>query len=463
METDWCLFETDSDGMCARIALKLPETTEAEPVTVKLIGDFLKEQGISSGIIYDVVEHIATTPEYGVFFDIARGNPPTPGEDGYYEFLVPMEDEKSKPVLNEDGSVDYYNSLKISEIAKDVMFARYIRPTSGDYGYNIFSKVVAPTPGKNLPPLKGKGFYTNDKKDEYYASYQGHIIHKDNTIKIEKIYIVDGDLDIDTGNIIFDGDVEIRGDIHSGLTIESNGNVLIHGHVASCTIKAADDITIKEGVQGRNNCLISAGRNVTCKFVERCTIHAGGSVYADSILDSYVSARNEVRVLSKSGVIIGGTTIGMMGVTAKELGNDAEIVTNIFSGPSKEDIVRSISLTESIYKYNENIETIDGQLDKYNAMTNPPPEVKDFKQKLLRAKVVIVADKTSATDELNALHAHINNARKRAKITVLGISYPGVKIAIENNYYQVMEAFKDVVYKMYLGKVVTFSGDTPIS
>ena len=461
METNWCILEIDENGMWARIALKLPEGDEIAHISAEHIEKLIRDQGVSSGINCDAITALAESVSYGQFVEVARGKEAVNGIDGHFEFLIPVEDAKSKPVINEDGSVDYYNSLKLAEVKENEQFARYIHATKGEYGHNIYSKIVSPIPGKEIPPLKGSGFYADAGRENFYSKYSGHISRKDNTVTIEKVYIIKGDLDIDIGNINFDGDVEVRGDVRSGLSIQSGGSVFIHGHVGACNIEAKESITIQKGIQGRNKCNISAGKDVICKFVERCTITAGGTVFADSILDSNINARQEVRVVSKSGVIIGGSITGMMGITAKEVGNDTETATLLQTGPSKEDLLRSTKLTEQFFKLKEENELLEKQLRKYDSIKDPSKadKISSLKQKIMRAKVVIAANKNKTSDELSLLNEEINNARKNACIHITGISHPGIKICIENNYYLVTEPFKDVVYKLQFGKVEAFGAD----
>lgn len=461
METNWCILEIDEKCMWARIALKLPEGDEVAPITAAHIEKLVRDQGISSGINCDAITALAESVTYGQFVEVARGKEAVNGTDGHFEFLIPVEDARSKPVVNEDGSVDYYNSLKLAEVKADEQFARYVHATQGEYGHNIYSKIVAPIPGKEIPPLKGSGFYTSSDKEEYFSKYSGHITRKDNTVTIEKVYIIKGDLDLDTGNINFEGDVEVRGDVRSGLSIQSGGSVFIHGHVGACYIQASQNVTIQKGIQGRNRCNIIAGGDVICKFVERCAISAGGTVFADSILDSIVTARNEVRVISKSGIIIGGTIIGMMGITAKEVGNDTETITLLQTGPSKEDLARSSLLTEQLFKLKNDYELLEKQLKKYDAVKNPAKagEIANLRQKVLRVKVMVATDRNKTSDELSRLNEEINNARKNACVHITGISHPGIKISIENNFYIVTEPFKDVIYKLQFGKVEAIGAD----
>jgi uncharacterized protein (DUF342 family) len=67
-------------------------------------------------------------------------------------------------------------------------------------------------------------------------------------IDISKEFVVNGDVDMRTGNITFSGDVIIYGDVLDHMIIESLGNVYITGNVYNSTITATGSIIIKGNV-----------------------------------------------------------------------------------------------------------------------------------------------------------------------------------------------------------------------
>ena len=461
METNWCTFETDSSGMCAVLSLKPPIGDNTVSLSATVIDEFLKNQGVTFGIDSDAIEGLATAPVYNTPVTVARGKDVINGANGYFEFLIPVEDYKDKPVINKDGSVDYYNSLRLAQVDEGTLFAKYIHATKGSSGCTVYSKVVTPVPGKEIPPLKGTGFITNADHTEYYASYSGHIMLKDNSIVIEKVYYVNGDLDIDKGNIVFDGDVEIKGDVRSGMSVISGGSVFIHGHIGACKITARNSVTIKNGIQGRNKCIIEAGDNIICRFVERCTLKAGNSIFADSILDSDVTACNLIKVISKSGTIIGGHIIGMAGIIAKEAGNNMEAATYLQTGPLREDIDAANSYNESINRINDDISTINRQLVKYGSIKDPSQKEKAdrLREKLFKARTFLLTDKHNLSVKLKEVSDRIDNARNNPSVYISGISHAGIRICIENNYYNVTDTFKDVIYKLSAGEIIAMGSD----
>ncbi|MGN0436339.1 MAG: DUF342 domain-containing protein [Wujia sp.] len=458
MEKDWVKLNIDENRMWVTLSIKQPEGEEAPYFSPEFIEAYLRENGITSGICKEAIEALANNVAYGIEVEVARGKFAVDGKDGFYQYTVMTEDAKSKPVINSDGSVDYYNSLKLAMIQKDQLFAVYVPATSGEYGYTVFSEMLAPVKGRELRPLRGKGFYVSEDGREYRASMDGRLIRNNEHIIVEPFYLVKGDLDIEQGNIVFNGDVEIKGDVRSGLTIETDGSIFIHGHVGGCILKAGKDITIKKGVQGRNKCEIIAGGNVMCSFIERCNIVAQGNVYADSILDSYVVSYKQVIVSSKKGLIVGGYTAGMLGITVREAGNDAGIGTELQIGVMKDRVNRFMQLSGSMKKLQSEIEILDKYLKTYDALEGDKrtKETEATRMKLLRAKVIKNTEMKNVQNEYVALEEELEEARK-AELHITGTAHEGIRVIYGHQTRQQNETWKDIGYKIRNNEIILIS------
>ena len=460
MERDWVELKIDEQRMWASLTIKRPIGEEFSYFSSDFIESYIKENGIKAGIIYENIQALSNVVPYGQEMLVAKGKPPVNGRDGFYSFTVATEDSKNKPTVNEDGSVDYYNSLKLAMVKEGDVIAVYQPPTPGEYGYTIFSEMLPPVKGRELRPLRGKGFKMTDDF-RYIALFDGRICRQEQRIVIEKVYSVKGDLDIEEGNIQFNGNVEIKGDVRSGLAIEAAGDIFVYGHVGACHLTAGGNITIRKGVQGRDKCIITAGKDVACSFIERCTIYADGNVYADSILDSEIIAKQQVIVSSKRGAIVGGNVTGVQGVVAKNAGNDTGILTVINAGVIQEDLNRLAQLVEEIDKAKSNNELLEKNLKIYEALdgSRRTKETEAVRMKILRAKIMVATEQKKLQEEYDQLEYSIETAKKEAMVHIKGVAYAGIKICIGRNSLVTQESLKDVKYKCVRDEVVLLSGD----
>ena len=149
---------------------------------------------------------------------------------------------------------------------------------------------------------------------------------------IKDVYEVRGDVDLVTGKVEFFGDITIKGNVGSGVTIRASRNVFIEGVVESAFIYAGGDITIKKGVTGNDKAVIKAKGNVYSDFIEYANVEANQNVRANYIMNSNVYAAGKVIVEGKNGSILGGNVRGLLGVNAGTIGNDKSVKTTVASG-----------------------------------------------------------------------------------------------------------------------------------
>lgn len=456
MAKDWGVLKIDERHMWASLSLNKPEAEEEVSLSVDFVVNYLKESGIVFGIKEEAISALVENAPYEKEIIVAEGIPALNGMDGIYKYIVPLEDSKSKPVVNEDGTVDYANSLKIATVTEGQAFAIYVEPTKGIAGTSVFGEEIPPVSGKEPRPLRGKGIQYNEENKEYVATISGRIYKENDRIIVEKLYMVSGELDIEHGNIVFNGDVEINGDVRSGLKIDTEGSIFIHGHVGNCKLKAKGNITIEKGVQGKNGCEIYAGGDVAGSFLESCTIRAEGNVYANSMLNCRVFSRKQVIVMSKTGHIIGGAVIGIQGVTAKTIGNDAFTTTKVHFRELLEYEKLVLERSEELKKLTGDIELLDNKLKVFDNMdgSKRTKESEALRMKIVRAKVICSSKYRELDESIRILREEISVAKQESMVHVTDAIYPGVLIGCTGNTLQIQEAFKDVVFKYKGGKIV---------
>lgn len=440
-EFGWCTLKISNDNMYALVCLSENTNEEIPVYSEKMVLDILESANITNGINLIAIQSLIENMMYGQYLCVAKGSLPTKGNDGYFAFHKDVNDMKRKPLINQDGTADYKNSLCLAVIKQGEMLATYIPPTKGTTGIDIFGNIVPSLgDGKEVLPLRGRGITHDEEKVHYYAEYSGHIVMDNEKINIEKLYRVNGDLDLEVGNIQFDGDVEVSGDVRSGMSIDATGDIFIHGHVGGCKLSSQKNIIIDKGIQGRDICEITASLDIVCKFVESCTLKADQNIYADSILNSHVVAKNQVIVNSKNGNVIGGDTYGMAGVIVKSAGNEIGTPTILKAGLPREAYTRVNELKSLIKKNEEKTKTFNQHL---KSITEP-----DMKTQIMRAKIVLDSQIKEYSEELEELQSRIAADYDGSYVKVTGVVYNDVIIQISAYQHIVHESIKDIIYRV---------------
>lgn len=459
VDNSWCTLKVDNDGIYALLCLKAPHGEENITVSEQHVLEFLEEQNVVNGINNIAIQAMLENVMYGQYVCIAKGKAATKGADGYYDYKKDMQDMKKKPVIQEDGTADYKNSLNLATIKEGELLAVYIPPTEGEEGLDVFGNYIKPLgKGKDLMPLRGRGIKTDDKIN-YYAEYSGHIVMDGPQLYIDKLFRVNGTMDIEVGNIKFEGDVEVCGDVRSGLEIEAKGSIYIHGHVGACKLSAGQNITIEKGTQGRDACEITAKGDIACKFVERSTLYAEGNIYADSVLNSRLTACQRIVIASKTGTVVGSEIYGMRGVVVKEAGNCAGTHTLLRSGLPREEYRKAGELRKAIQDTNAKVASFNEHLETIEATLKENPEIKEGKlietrMQIMRAKIVLTSQIKEYGEELALLEERIKEDTRNSFINVTGVVYEGVRIYIGEYPYLVTEAVREVTYRVANSEVI---------
>ena len=382
---------------------------------------------------------------------VAKGQPAVEGRDGYFEYKFDPDSYRAPKVL-ENGRVDYTNMSALSNVRKGDVVAVYHHAKIGQDGFDVKGKAIAAQKAKEIPPLRGQSISNQDNPDIYLATRDGKIEFRDGRIDIQALHEIHGDVTLITGKIEFFGDVVIDGNVEAGVIIRAGRNIEIRGTAEAVNLFAGGDVILGRGIQGAQKAKISARGNIFADFIEHTVVAAGGTVQANTILNSRISADEKVILTGKKGAIIGGYTHAAMGITATEIGNAAEVRTVVHAGSEKEVYQRfqevrkkDAELTDKLKEIYEELEEIRKKLQSgaIKPMESLNIRVKKMKQDLTALKAEQVENRKECKD-IEELMAR----RQNAEIAVSGNIYRGtvvcfaqMQIPIEHNtcfmkYYQ---------------------------
>ena len=168
-----------SDGMEAY--LRLPVPSLGEPYTEDKILQFLSEKGVCVGIQKEAIKGLLDAGIYERDVRVAVGTKPVDGTDGYYEYEF-NSDFSKKPKIREDGTVDYWSMNLIEVVREGQEIAKYHPAVEAKAGVDVKGRPVTGKHGRELPPLKGKGFERSEDNLTYIAMISGKITKQEDRI-----------------------------------------------------------------------------------------------------------------------------------------------------------------------------------------------------------------------------------------------------------------------------------------
>lgn len=398
-----CTIDIAEDAMTAYLMLYGKSDSD---YTYEEILQYLNENGIIYGIREKTIRKMIEERQYYEEIIIARGTTAAKGTDGYFEFHFNTTPE-TKPIILPDGSVDYNKLGKIALAETGQLLATYHNAIPATDGTDIFGNTTPIEVAKDLAPLKGKGFVITQDGKEYYAATEGKISYsdQDHQLSITPIYIIEGNVDNATGDIQFNGDVLVKGNVFANTTIRATGNITVNGHVEIANLYAGKNVILKNGMQGSGIGSITAKGQVMAKFLEQTIVNAGGNVTANALLNCTIESGAEIIVSGNRGSIIGGSTKAVEKITAFSLGNRVGVKTKLIVGFEKEFKEIIALFDEELADAKDNLLDAERAIARLTAQlkNKPDPELADAKAKAFRDKITYqakVKEMTTKREEL---------------------------------------------------------------
>lgn len=443
------------DGMEAYLILPIPEV-DVE-YTREEIALLLETKGVVKGIKEDKLELARKDKIYNREILIAQGKEPIEGSDGWYEYKFQREFSR-RPEIMPDGSANYFRMQLLATVNEGDVIAVYHPAIQGEDGYTVKGAPRNAKRTRDLPPLKGKGFERSPDGLSYLSSLDGRVEVRGDKITVSQVYEIPGDVDIAIGNIDFRGDVMIHGSVRLGLSVHAGGSLTIDGIVeAGVNLSADKDILLKSGMMGDSRASVITKGNLFCKFIEYAQVTVGGSIQAEALLSCDVECGNKITLTGDRGRILGGRVRAVRGIEANTIGNQREVVTIAAAGVES-DVYRRLKLLEHKQEVTQKkLQMIENEImeyeKKFRALHMTPKENDMTKMNLIRAKIKESAILSQNQIELEEL-SELSERAKEAKIKVYSAVYPGVLIMIDDFNLPIKELQENVYFEMFLDRII---------
>lgn len=425
--------------------INLPPKENGEHYSIFEVTKMLRRSGVKQGIDNVRLKKVIENDEFDQDIVVARGKPVIDGKDGFYQYYFNKDLKKSPKVLD-NGAVDYKNMNLFETVQKDQLLAEYIPSKKGEFGYNVLGEFLHPKKGKELPPLFGEGFFMSEDHRKYYSLLDGIVeLENDEKLSVRSLLVIPGDVDVSTGNIVFEGDVNIMGSVCTGFSVSAKGNISIDGRCESCTIRAGKDVLIRRGCQGNGTGRIQAGGSVIGHFFESVTVRAGGDMEASYLLNTDVSVQGMLKVEGRRGVIIGGKVAAKLGINCHGVGTVAEVKTILQVGIDTDDMTHYQELSKQILKIQTEIKTLEAGVVKLMAIPDKDDETLNFFNRLTKALYNQKAERKKLEQEKKEMAERMAK-QKTSRIVVGGTVYPGTRIFINTEPYVVQQECRNIQF-----------------
>ncbi len=440
------------DKMSAAIFVHEPQG-DGRDVTRQDILDALQEKQIVFGINSKRIEEIVEERIYRQLFNIAEGIYPVDGKNGKIKDYFPRE-RKLKFAKTANGRIDFKTMNLIHNVKKGALVCEITPPEEPIDGMDIFGNKIAGKRGKMPPIPQGKNIVFSEKKDKLLTACEGNLVFRSGRFSVEEVYNVAGDVNNAVGNIKFAGSVYIQGDVYEGYSVRAKGDIVVRGMVEGASLHADGDIILHQGMRGMKIGKLKAKGNITGKFLEDCSIYAGGNVEAEYIINSTVSCERDVVLTGRRGAFIGGRCAVYNSMKVKSVGTMSRVPTKVILGVTPE-------LLENIEQTEKELEVITRTLEEYKKGIAYLSEkllagtiTEEQKQKLNTLKIQEPVNKMrfeklkAQAEEMKRRQREVGKSRLIAETV-----YPGVSIHIGDAVMQILQQEYQCMFYSMDGKI----------
>lgn len=209
------------------------------------IVDELKTMGIQQGLLFPAIKKVTdVSKEYELI--VAKGTLPVEGTDGDIE--VHIDYEEFDPDSLE--KVDFREMNAITNVKEGQIIATHILPIPGTEGRSLLGKVIPVKPVRDIIFRLGKNVEMIDQNVVATISGKPSLDWREKLVKVEVNHEFHhpGEVNIESGNIRFEGDVTIGGNILPSMFVGATGSIFIGGSVSKATVHAVKSAVIRGNV-----------------------------------------------------------------------------------------------------------------------------------------------------------------------------------------------------------------------
>ncbi len=433
-ENEYAVITVDPERRYAKIRM-YPNSNLGSRLSVRDILSLAEQRGVRYGIIQRNIEILHKTRLYCTDVLLARATMPVHGHDAVITYHFNVE-KTNKPAVGEDGQVDFHKLDMIEPVKEGQLLATLELADFGTPGTDVTGAEIRPRKVAVRTLKHGKHIRLSEDSLAMYSEIAGNVTCVDGTVFVSDCFEVPADVGPSTGDIDYDGSVEVKGNVLTGYTVRADGDIYVNGAVEGANLIAGGKIVLKRGIQGKGRGRMEAGGDIISNFIESSQVVAGGKIVTDAIMHSRVVAKDTITVNGKRGLIAGGSIRSTQKIETKVAGSSMGTQTELEVGVDPDIVDRYHEIEMEMEKLSDEKETVLQTVELLNKRFKQTGSLSAEKLGNLKRSKERTEEIEQAmellTEEYDMLEKELENSSGHGKIVVHDVAYAGVKLTIAN-------------------------------
>jgi uncharacterized protein (DUF342 family) len=437
-------FIVDKDEMS--LAIKVETAKGGDDLNYNHVLDALLETSVNPEYIDKEKLKLSLIGDAEESISIAKGIEPIHGEDSYFEVLFNINTEKS-PKDSADGTINHYDTRDYITVEMNQGVMKRIPHTLATSGMTVYGEDIAGEDGKKIEFSIDDSVSTSESDPNLLiASKKGHPVATETGVHIDDTLTIKN-ASLQSGNINFDGSVQITGDVMPNVVIEATGDIHVKGMVENASLIAGNDITICAGVLSSKlydkndqesytpECFIKAQGTIIAKYCNSIGASAKKHILVETYaMHSQLSAGENIIIGNNNGkgALIGGHSSAKKGLITNTLGSAAYVITHVSCGNIAELKKLNKRISNFLKRTKSELTLLEAVLTKIKNKGSPTKvgDVVLQKAKKIHDEINELKRKTlSAESKIIEVHKELLLS-KSVKININKKLFPNVHITI---------------------------------
>lgn len=216
------------------------ENIRPKNVTLTECIETLTDAGIKLEFVdADEINRLISLPNGGIAI-VAKGRAPIEGVKAEIKYYFSHSNQSNDSLDNKEQIIDDKQIVQIG----DVLATKLILTIQGKDGLTVTGEKIKAKEIEDESLIGGKGVIILDNGIKAVAAVSGRPVVEDGIISVIPLLVISKDVNKDTGNIDFDGDVIIKGSIMDNMKVAAKGNIEVLGSVYNSEVISSRNINI---------------------------------------------------------------------------------------------------------------------------------------------------------------------------------------------------------------------------